>query len=101
MVIGRLDGILRRILEVNKSSNDLAQNIWLPEVLFVYWWGQVAVAASVNYLNPIKMLFRIIGVIDGSFQEEVIDQFATKGEAKANLAHYRTAFGSNWKLFIV
>jgi|TARA_B110000977_G_C11017931_1_gene470187 hypothetical protein len=59
------------------------------------------VAASVNYLNPIKMLFRIIGVIDGSFQEEVIDQFATKGEAKANLAHYRTAFGSNWKLFIV
>ena len=47
------------------------------------------------------MLFRIIGVIDGSHQEEVIDQFATKGEAKANLAHYRTAFGSNWKLFIV
>ena len=47
------------------------------------------------------MLYRIIGVIDGSHQEEVIDQFATKGEAKANLAHYRTAFGSNWKLYII
>ena len=47
------------------------------------------------------MLYRIIGVIDGSHQEEVIDQFATKGEAKSNLAHYRTAFGSNWKLYII
>ena len=29
-----------------KPANDLAQNIWLPESLFVYWWGQVAVAAE-------------------------------------------------------
>ena len=25
----------------------------------------------------------------------------SKGEAKSNLAHYRTAFGSNWKLYII
>ena len=52
-------------------------------------------------INKLKMSYRKIGVIDGSHQEEVIDQFATKGEAKANLAHYRTAFGSNWKLYII
>jgi|TARA_R110002167_G_scaffold55275_3_gene157175 hypothetical protein len=48
------------------------------------------------------MLYRIIGVIDDSHQEEVIDQFETKSEAKENLAHYRMAFASsNWKLYIV
>jgi len=46
------------------------------------------------------MLYRIIGVIDDSYQEEVIDQFETKSEAEDNLAHYRMAFGSNWKLYI-
>ena len=47
------------------------------------------------------MLYRIIGVIDDSHQEEVIDQFETKSEAKENLAQYRMAFGSNWKIYIV
>jgi len=47
------------------------------------------------------MLYRIIGVLDDSYQEEVIDQFEIKAEAKTNLAHYRMAFGSNWKLYIV
>ena len=55
------------------------------------------------------MLYRIIGVIDEygdwdnpiSHQEEVIDQFETKSEAEDNLAQYRMAFGSNWKLYIV
>jgi len=47
------------------------------------------------------MLYRIIGVIDDSYQEEVIDQFETKSEAEDNLAQYRMAFGSNWKLYIV
>ena len=47
------------------------------------------------------MLYRIIGVTDNSYQEEVIDQFETKSEAKENLAQYRIAFGSNWKLYIV
>jgi hypothetical protein len=46
------------------------------------------------------MLYRIIGVIDDSHQEEAIDQFETKSEAEDNLAHYRMAFGSNWKLYI-
>ena len=46
------------------------------------------------------MLYRIIGVPDNSYQEEVIDQFETKAEAKDNLAQYRMAFGSNWKLYI-
>ena len=46
------------------------------------------------------MLYRIIGVIDDSYQEEVIDQFETKSEAEENLAQYRMAFGSNWKLYI-
>ena len=46
------------------------------------------------------MLYRIIGVIDDSHQEEVIDQFETKSEAKENLAHYRMASGSTWKIYI-
>jgi len=46
------------------------------------------------------MLYRIIGVINDSHQEEVIDQFETKSEAVENLAQYRMAFGSNWKLYI-
>ena len=47
------------------------------------------------------MLYRVIGVPNGSFQEEVIDQFATKKEAKESLVDYKLAFGSNWKLYIV
>jgi hypothetical protein len=46
-------------------------------------------------------MYKVIGVIDGSFQEEVIDQFATKKEAKSSLVNYRLAFGSNWKLYII
>ena len=48
------------------------------------------------------MLYRIIGVIDDSHQEEVIDQFETKSEVEDNLAQYKMAFASsNWKLYIV
>ena len=28
---------------------DLCGEIWIPEVLFVYWWGEVAVAAERSF----------------------------------------------------
>ena len=46
-------------------------------------------------------MYKVIGRLKSSFQEEVIDEFATKSEAKASLVEYKLAFGSNWKLFIV
>ena len=46
-------------------------------------------------------MYKVIGRLKSSFQEEVIDEFETKSEVKASLIDYRLAFGSNWKLFIV
>jgi hypothetical protein len=30
---------------------EICGEIWLPEVLFVYWWGKVAVAAKREFLK--------------------------------------------------
>ena len=46
-------------------------------------------------------MYKVIGRLKSSFQEEVIDEFETKKEAKTRLIDYRLAFGSNWKLYII
>ena len=53
-------------------------------------------------VNPInRTMYKVIGRLKSSLQEEVIDEFETKKEAKSSLVEYRLAFGSNWKLYIV
>jgi len=46
-------------------------------------------------------MYKVIGRLKSSLQEEVIDEFETKKEAQSNLIEYRLVFGSNWKLYIV